>query len=124
MREGAKQSVYCRGVEYCRNCGKQSGLFVFALPGLCTVCHTLPSITAKYNTTTGELLTEPAPKHDGILDEFGSAQVRMREHDVLIQDIIDEVELDAAQALSLLAWLKQEEANLQKLVEEEEEKQS
>lgn len=65
---------------------------------------------------------EPAPKHDGKLDGDGDAKVQYGaaypgERGIYVVDTTDDdsVYLSPAQALSLLAWLKQEEAELQRL---------
>lgn len=69
---------------------------------------------------------EPAPKHDGNLDRDGDAKVQYGaaypgESGVYIIDTTDDddVYLGAEQALSLLAWLKQEESELQRLAKEQ-----
>ena len=66
--------------------------------------------------------------HDGKLDEQKHAWVRyldkiVGEHGILIERDEwenDSIRLDPAQALSLLAWLKQEEATLRQLAKEQE----
>jgi hypothetical protein len=67
---------------------------------------------------------EPAPKHDGKLDEDGSATVwydNIYSHvrGVLIDDSRGVCAyLEPKQSLSLLAWLEQERGELQRLAEE------
>jgi hypothetical protein len=63
---------------------------------------------------------EPAPKHGGPLGD-DDAVVQYAEKGVYISYIsMDEyVYLSPKQALSLLAWLKQEEAELQRLAKEQ-----
>jgi len=65
--------------------------------------------------------TEPTPKHDGTLDEEGNATVKIDEYpQVFIANRYTEaICLTPKQALSLLAWLKQEEATLETLVKEQ-----
>jgi len=74
--------------------------------------------------------SELAPNHDGKLDAQGKHEVSYwkdklaRQTWVCIEetdDLLDEpehVQLTPTQALSLLAWLRQEEAELQRLAEE------
>lgn len=74
---------------------------------------------------------EPAPKHDGKLDERGDYTVELWvQHGKATVDIDENisswvcdnprnVELTPKQALSLLAWLKQEEQELQRLAKEQ-----
>ena len=75
---------------------------------------------------------EPAQKHDGRLDEEGNAIVEIdpralvvisNQHetpDMFIGKSHESVYLTFEQALSLLVWLKQEEAELQRLAKEQE----
>lgn len=69
-----------------------------------------------------ELSPESMPKHDGQLDKENKTRVLLDREDnqVHIEDVwTDGISFEPAQALSLLAWLKQEEPELRKLVEEE-----
>lgn len=70
------------------------------------------------------MLPEPAPKYDGNLDRDGDAKVQYGaaypgESGIYVIDTTgdDAVYLSAEQALSLLAWLKQNEPELRRLVE-------
>ena len=71
---------------------------------------------------------KPEPhQHDGWLDEDGNglAELNVKERRVLIEvgkSLLDStcIRLDANQALSLLAWLKQEQDTLETLAEEQE----
>lgn len=72
---------------------------------------------------------EPAPKHDGKLDGHGDATAsygkvyhsyKKEVQGVHIDKLDDGVCLDPQQALSLLAWLRQEESALEQLVKEQE----
>lgn len=77
------------------------------------------------------MLPEPAPKHDGFLDERHEYEVSywqkesktpkiyIEETD-MVKDEPEFIGINPNQALSLLAWLKQEEAELQQLAEEQE----
>lgn len=63
---------------------------------------------------------EPVPKHDGQLNKEGTHNVYPNNFNgVGISGEGGAIGLSAQEALSLLAWLKQEEANLQTLAEEE-----
>lgn len=78
---------------------------------------------------------EPTPKHDGKLDKDGWSDVEITEIWSCVQDKYGQgvrvgslgcenesmrVELDPAQALSLLAWLSQEKNELERLAKEQE----
>lgn len=77
-------------------------------------------------------IPDDEPKHDGKLDEQGTYTVGLYENKNARQMSVDIVESDnnllepeyvkltPAQALSLLAWLRQEEAELQRLAKEQE----
>ena len=68
----------------------------------------------------------PVSKHDGKLDKDGDAKVQYGaaypgEEGVYVIDVShDAVYLNPSQALSLLAWLQQEEAKLHRLAKEQE----
>lgn len=65
------------------------------------------------------MLPEPAPKHDGNLGDGEFVRYHyFTDHTAKI--VCDSGELTPAQALSLLAWLKQKEAELQRLAKEQE----
>lgn len=70
---------------------------------------------------------EMRQKHDGKLDErgdaiasYGKAYLSKSAKDVHIDGYDDGVCLSPKQTLSLLAWLRQEEARLEQLVKEQE----
>lgn len=82
----------------------------------------------RYNPVTGERLA-PAVKHDGKLDADDRMTVQFKyEKYVQVSDTESErgfedgdmLFFDAKQALSLLAWLRQEEAELTRLASEQE----
>lgn len=79
--------------------------------------HVLESTASKYREAS-----EPAPKHDG---DLGEHLVDYRYGDVEIDKTLNDldhpvrVRLRPKEALSLLAWLKQEEPELQRLAKEQ-----
>lgn len=75
----------------------------------------------------GKHIPGPAQRHDGKLDErgdatasYGKAYLSKSAKDVHIDGYDDGVCLSPKQTLSLLAWLRQEEARLEQLVKEQE----
>lgn len=64
-------------------------------------------------------IPDDEPEHNGNLDEFGGAQVRITDGHVYISET-ETIELTPAQALSLLAWLTQKDVKLQSLAKEQE----
>src|SRR6266699_1416808 len=109
--------------QFCRNCGKRDSAFSledtvrFWEPGLCAECHRLPIIGTRYDVFTGKPI-EPTPRHDGKLDEQGDCTVDYSPKGkagtyirVLMTD--DGAVLTPKQALSLLSWLRDNEATLE-----------
>lgn len=70
---------------------------------------------------------EPAPRHDGSLDEYGNGMVEISEYRVVISSQeqgpeafapVEAVHLTPEQALSLLVWLEHNREDLQRMTKE------